>query len=182
VPPIVPKYGHTVPIISVVYCKLHLNEASNLFPTKSFSSCNTQVHFVQLENTNFLSFDPYVRISYNLTDNAGLSIDQKVRTQYKYHTVDKAIRHKMSTISSADGHYQQRKLKEQCGKSRERAVFPNAFCVLSNRKWKQRERWVSGESWDSNLMVSKCDNPWENRSLARRQRVSILIGAHITFQ
>jgi len=42
--------------------------------------------------------------------NAGLVVDQKAWTRDRYHTVDKAIRHKMSTISSADGHCQQRKL------------------------------------------------------------------------
>jgi len=101
------------------------------------------------------------------THNARLSTDQKVMAHDKYHTVDKVIRHKMSTTSSDDGHCQQRKVKEQWGKSRERAVFPNAFCVCSNRKWKRGERWASGESWDSNLMVSECKNHRQNRSLTR---------------
>jgi len=34
-------------------------------------------------------------------------------------TTGKAIRHKMLTISSAVGHCHRRKLKEQCGKSRD---------------------------------------------------------------
>jgi len=37
------------------------------------------------------------------TYNGILSTDQKIKTRDKYHTVDTAIRHKMSTISSADG-------------------------------------------------------------------------------
>jgi len=101
------------------------------------------------------------------TNNAELSTDQDIRTRDSYHTVDKAIRHKMSNVSSADGHYRQRKLKEKWGKSRERAVFPNAFCMCSNRKWKRGESWVSGGSWDSNLMVRKWGDHRENRSLAR---------------
>jgi len=55
------------------------------------------------------------------TDNAELITDQDIRTRDNYHTVDKAIRYKMSNVSSADGHHQQRKLKEKRGKSRERA-------------------------------------------------------------
>jgi len=62
------------------------------------------------------------------SNKASLSDDQTVRTRDKYHTVDKAIRHKMSTISSADGYCRQRKLKEQWVKTSERGVFPNAFC------------------------------------------------------
>jgi len=84
------------------------------------------------------------------TDNASLMIDQKVRPRHRYHTVDKAIRHTMSMISSADGHCQQRRLTDQWRKWSERAVFPNAFYICSNRKWKRGERTVSGEiriSW-----------------------------------
>jgi len=58
-----------------------------------------------------------------MTNNAGLSVDQKVTTRDKHHTIDKVIRHEMLTISSADGHYQQRNLKEQWEKSRERAII-----------------------------------------------------------
>jgi len=47
----------------------------------------------------------------NLTHNVGLSTVQKARARDKYYTVEKAIRHTMSTISSADGHCQQRNLK-----------------------------------------------------------------------
>jgi len=57
------------------------------------------------------------------TDNAGLLKDQKVRTRDRYYTVDKAIRHTMSAISSADGHCQQRKVNEKWEKSRERVIF-----------------------------------------------------------
>jgi len=46
------------------------------------------------------------------TNNAGLMADQKVMTRDKYNTVDKAIRHTMSTISSADGQWEGRKLNE----------------------------------------------------------------------
>jgi len=101
------------------------------------------------------------------TNNAGLLVDQKIRTRDMYHTVDKAIRHTMSTISSADGHCQQRKLIEKWEKSREQAVFPNAFCMCPNRKWKRGERWVSGGIWDSNLMMSKWEDHWEPRQLTR---------------
>jgi len=41
--------------------------------------------------------------------NAGLVLDQKIRTRDMYRNVDKAIRHTISTISSADGNCQQRK-------------------------------------------------------------------------
>jgi len=55
------------------------------------------------------------------SNNAGLLVDKKIRTWDMYHTVDKAIRHTISTISSSDGQCQQRKLKEKWGKSCERA-------------------------------------------------------------
>jgi len=51
-----------------------------------------------------------------ITYNAELSTDQNIRARDNYHIVDKAIRHKMSNVSSADGHYQQRKLKEKMKK------------------------------------------------------------------
>jgi len=62
-----------------------------------------------------------------LTNNAGLSVVQKVRTRDKYHTVDKAIRHKTSTISSADGNYQLRKLKDQWGGRAGEGLSPILF-------------------------------------------------------
>jgi len=46
------------------------------------------------------------------TNNARLLTDQKIRTRDMYCTFDKAIRHKMSNVSSADGQCQQRKLNE----------------------------------------------------------------------
>jgi len=46
------------------------------------------------------------------TNNAGLMDDQKVMTRDNYNNVDKAIRHTMSTISSADGQWEGRKLNE----------------------------------------------------------------------
>jgi len=78
----------------------------------------------------------------NTSHNAGLLTDQKVRTRDRYYTVDKAIRHTMSTISSADGHCQKRKLREQWEKSPERAIFTMllALAQTGSEKWEKSER------------------------------------------
>jgi len=72
----------------------------------------------------------------------------------------------MSTISSADGHCQQRKLKEQWEKSRERAIFAMllAFAQTGSES-EEKGEWAG--SWDLNLMLSEWEDHWETRSLAR---------------
>jgi len=66
-----------------------------------------------------------------------------VKLMYFWHAAKKAIRHIMSTILSADGHWQERKVKEQWGKSRERAVFPMLFAIAhTGRESEEKGRWA----------------------------------------
>jgi len=100
-------------------------------------------------------------------NNAGLLADQKVRTRDQYYTFDKAIRHTMSRISSADGHCQQRKVNEKWGKSRERVSLS---MILPFAQHKIQISTFPTHSLFSQLSLpvrANAKSIGENRSLAR---------------
>jgi len=70
------------------------------------------IHLGQDEACFYSSYKLELNSTRGETDNAGLLDDQKGKTRDQYYTVDKAIRRKMVTISSADGQREGRKLNE----------------------------------------------------------------------